>query len=478
MSDFLSNFVNNDDDENKGKKEIKEESPEADESAKNVKRRETRANKKIEPEHVEFDPTYKKRRQKKIIFISLASIIVLLGLFTAYYQFTRVKVPDFKRKEISKAREWSTEEGVLLKINNKYSFSAATNQIIKQSVASGEKIKKGRTLNLTVSLGPDPEAQVFLPEFSKMTSKQAKDWVKREKAENVSVIEQYDEKVQKGAFMKQEAANKELNLKNYKRKDRLSVYYSKGKETFEKNIEVPDFTNKSITEVNEWVRKNEVKLVTEKVFSQSIALDSVVSQQTSIGTKIAKQDELKLQLSKGKPLVVPDYGKYTLEEARELSGKLTAVLKSAYSETVPFGHFISQNVAAGTELDEKDNPPTIEVVYSEGRPYIKDLRKNALEGDLPKLFFETYSAKGATITYDVFYVDSSEPKGTVVEMSRYGEYLPMIANLSIGISLGNIESKEEAPANTPVGDETADSSDPSEGGEGKESTERAPDQQD
>ena len=54
----------------------------------------------------------------------------------------------------------------------------------------------------------------------------------------------------------------------------------------------------------------------------------------------------------------------------------------------------------------------------------------------------------------------------------------MIANLSIGISLGNIESKEEAPANTPVGDETADSSDPSEGGEGKESTERAPDQQD
>lgn len=454
MSDFLSNFVNNDDDENKDKKEPKE----VEGAAKEVKRRDSRSSKKAESEHVEFDPTYKKRRQRKVIVLSLAAIIVLLGLFAAYYQFTRVKVPDFKRKEISKAREWSAEEGVLLKINNKYSFSAATNKIIKQSVASGEKIKKGRTLNLTVSLGPDPEAQVFLPKFNKMNAKQAKEWVKQEKAENVSVVEQYDEKVQKGVFLKQEAANKELNLKNYKRKDRLSVYYSKGKETFEKNIEVPDFTNKTLTEVNEWVRKNEVKLVTEKVFSQSIALDSVVSQQTSIGTKIAKQDELKLKLSKGKPLVVPDYGKYTLEEARELSNKLSAVLKSAYSETVPFGQFISQNVAAGTELDEKDNPPTIEVVYSEGRPYIKDLRKNTLEGDLPKLFFETYSAKGATITYDVFYVDSAEPKGTVVEMSRYGEYLPMVANISIGISLGNMEPKEETPVETEAGNETDNSS--------------------
>lgn len=454
MSDFLSNFVNNDDDENKDKKESKE----AEGAAKEVKRRDSRQNKKAEPEHIEFDPTYKKRRQKKIFLISFAAILVLIGLFTAYYQFTRVKVPDFKRKEISKAREWSVEEGVLLKIQNKYSFTAATNKIIKQSIASGDKIKKGRTLNLTVSLGPDPEAQVFLPEFSKMTAKQVKEWVKREKAENVSVIEQYDEKVQKGSFMKQEAANKELNMKNYKRKDRLSVYYSKGKETFEKNIEVPDFTNKTLTEVNEWVRKNEVKLVTEKVFSQSIALDSVVSQQTSVGTKIAKQDELKLQLSKGKPLVVPDYGKYTLEEARELSNKLSAVLKSAYSETVPFGHFISQNVAASTELDEKDNPPTIVVVYSEGRPYIKDLRNNALEGDLPKLFFETYSAKGATITYDVYYIDSAEQKGTVVEMSRYGEYLPMVANISIGISLGNIEpTKDESPSDTPTGNEVTSS---------------------
>lgn len=441
MSDFLSNFVNNDDDNEKQKASKEQEGSEQAEKQPAAKSR-----KKAEKEQVEFDPTYKKRKQKKVFLISLVGILAVVALFVAYYQFTHVQVPAFQGQEIAKAREWSVEEGILLNIKSTYNFELATNKIVKQDIASGAKIKKGKTLKLTVSLGPDPDEQVILPEFEAMTAKQAKSWVKKEKAENVSVIEQYEEKVAKGTFIKQEAANKELNLKNYKRKDRLIVYYSKGKETFEKNIEVPDFSNKTLTEVNEWVRKNEVKLVTEKVFSQSIALDSVVSQQTAAGTKIAKQEEMKVQISKGKPLVVPNYANYTLEEARELSGKISAVLKSTYSETIPFGHFISQNIAAGTELDEKDNPPTIEVVYSEGRPYIKDLRKNTLEGDLPKLFFETYSSKGANITYDVYYLDSDQPKGTVVEMSSYGEYLPLNANLTIGISLGNIQPAEDSPA--------------------------------
>lgn len=441
MSDFLSNFVNNDDDNEK-----KKDSKEREGSEQTEKQPAAKSRKKAEKEQVEFDPTYKKRKQKKVFLISFVGILAVVVLFVAYYQFTHVKVPAFQGQEIAKAREWSVEEGILLNIKNTYNFELATNKIVKQDIAAGAKIKKGKTLKLTVSLGPDPDEQVILPEFEAMTAKQAKSWVKKEKAENVSVIEQYEEKVAKGTFIKQEAANRELNLKNYKRKDRLIVYYSKGKETFEKNIEVPDFSNKTLTEVNEWVRKNEVKLVTEKVFSQSIALDSVVSQQTAAGTKIAKQEEMKVQISKGKPLVVPNYANYTLEEARELSGKISAVLKSTYSETIPFGHFISQNIAAGTELDEKDNPPTIEVVYSEGRPYIKDLRKNTLEGDLPKLFFETYSSKGANITYDVYYLDSDQPKGTVVEMSSYGEYLPLNANLTIGISLGNIQPAADSPA--------------------------------
>ena len=69
------------------------------------------------------------------------------------------------------------------------------------------------------------------------------------------MIEQFDDNVAAEAFIKQEAANKELDLAEYKRKDRLSVYYSKGKEVFEKNIEVPDFTGKAKSEASEWAKR-------------------------------------------------------------------------------------------------------------------------------------------------------------------------------------------------------------------------------
>ena len=47
------------------------------------------------------------------------------------------------------------------------------------------------------------------------------------KAENISLIEQYDDKVEAGVFIKQEAANKEQDLKAYKRKDRKHLLFKR-----------------------------------------------------------------------------------------------------------------------------------------------------------------------------------------------------------------------------------------------------------
>ncbi len=97
----------------------------------------------------------------------------------------------------------------------------------------------------------------------------------------------------------------------------------------------------------------------------------------------------------------------------------------------------------------------MQVVYSLGQPYLKDIRLQATEGDLPKLFFDEYKSKGAYIYYDIYYVDSAEPKGTVVEMSRYGEFIPLETWITIGISRGNLQGAtttvpEETPAEAPV----------------------------
>ena len=73
------------------------------------------------------------------------------------------------------------------------------------------------------------------------------------------------------------------------------------------------------------------------------------------------------------------------------------------------------------------------------------------------MFFDEYKSKGASVYYDVYYVDSAEPKGTVVEMSRYGEFIPLEVSITIGISRGNLQGETES---LPVSPETENVKDP------------------
>lgn len=225
------------------------------------------------------------------------------------------------------------------------------------------------------------------------------------------------------------------------------IYFSKGKEVFEKNIDVLEFKGKAVADVEEWAKKNEVKLKLVKDFSQTVADGIVISQEIVKGQKISKDEEFIVHISKGKAIEVPDYSQYTMDEASSLDSGVSAVIKGMYSETVPYGQFISQSVEAGKQYNETDKIPSVKVVYSEGRPYMRDLRGSTNEGELAKLFFDEFESKGANIYYQIYYVDSAEPKGQVVEMSTYGQFIYMGTTVSIGISLGNLsQTVAEPPA--------------------------------
>lgn len=402
---------------------------------------------RFETEETEFDPTYKKKQQKKYAIIAAISVLALAVIGFTYYQLTHVKVPDFKAKEVASVRTWGNDEGVKIDVKQEYNFETEINFVISQSVAADKKIRKGKTLEIVSSLGPDPEEKISLPDFSKMDKTAAAEWVSENKAENVTIIENYDNKLKKGAYIKQEFANKDLKPENYMRKDRLMIYFSKGKEVFEKNIDVLEFKGKAVADVEEWAKKNEVKLKLVKDFSQTVADGIVISQEIAKGQKISKDEEFIVHISKGKAIEVPDYSQYTMDEASSLDSGVSAVIKGMYSETVPYGQFISQSVEAGKQYNETDKIPSVKVVYSEGRPYMRDLRGSTNEGELAKLFFDEFESKGANIYYQIYYVDSAEPKGQVVEMSTYGQFIYMGTTVSIGISLGNLtQTVAEPPA--------------------------------
>lgn len=395
-------------------------------------------------EVIETDPTYKKKKIRKYSYIGLASLVVVTLLYVGYYQMTHVKVPNFEGKELSEVREWTAENGVKLQVDQKYDFDKEANVIIHQTVKN-KKIKKGKELGVDASLGADPEELISLPNFKSMKLKEAKSWVTEQKAENIAIIEEYSDKVPAENYIKFEITNKDVKAENYKRKDKAKVYFSKGKEVFEKDISVPDFSGKTKEEATEWAKKNEITLKVDETDSDKVENGKIISQSLGKDTKIAKKESMSITISTGKALVVPDFSQFTAEEAESKANGLQVQVKQVFSDEIPYGRFISQSVEVGKKYTEKDEKPVIQVVYSFGRPYIKDLRDSTLEGDLQKIFYDEYQSKGANITYQVYYVDSTVTKGTVVKMSQYNEFIPINSVVQIGISKGNLKPEENKP---------------------------------
>lgn len=392
---------------------------------------------------VEIDPEYQKKQRNKKIIIGTSIIGVLLIGYFAYYKMTHVKMPNFNEKSIADARKWANENQMEIDIKPKYSLKVPTSDIIKQANTPGKNVKKGSMLTFTVSDGPNPEEKIKLPDFKKMSQGETEQFIEKNKADNLSIIPEYNDKIDKGKYIRIEFNDKEVTAETYRRRDMGNVYYSKGKEVFEKNISIPNFSGKTKADVEEWAGKNNISMTYNEVDSNKVEEGKVVSQSLPKDKKIAKKDKMSVEISAGKAVVVPNFGDYSAENANSAAEGLEVSVQQVFSDSMAFGQLVSQSIPAGTKLTGKDSK-SIKVIYSVGQPYIKSYF-GQLEGDIPKFLYEDFNSKGANITYDIYYMNSDQEKGTIVKMSVFNQYIPLNAYITFGISNG---SDAEQPGKT------------------------------
>ena len=383
-------------------------------------------------EEVEIDLDYRRKKRLRMWMIITGSVLACILIFFIYYILVHVTVEDFVDQPIAEARDWAKENDVEIELEQEYNMEYDANQIISQSVPAGDKIRKGKTLQLISSLGPDPEDVIPLADFSVMSQVEAASWIDENKAENLQMVTEYSDDIEEGTFIKLTIKDTGIDESEYQRKDGAAVYYSRGKEVFEKNINIPDFTGTAKEEVEKWAETNEIEMTYEEADSDTIEAGNIISQSQAADEKIAKRDKMQVVVSVGKATVVPNFWGLTTEEAATNYPDLNVTVKQAFNSEAAYGTLISQSVAADTKLTEKDDK-NVTVTYSQGRPYLKDFR-GQLEGDLPRLFYEEYQSKGANIKYIVKFVDSPEVKGTVVCMSKFNEFVPMTYTVEISIS--------------------------------------------
>lgn len=384
-------------------------------------------------EEIEIDVNYRRKQRLKWIWISVGAVVTGIVLFFIYHMLVHVKVEDFIGEAVSDARAWAKENGVEIELEQEHSMEYDVNDVFSQSVDAGDKIRKGKTLELTASLGPDPEEHISLPDFSEMSQTEAEMWMEEQKAENMRIVTEYNDDIDAGEFIKFTIRDDTIDESEYRRKDSAAIYYSRGEEVLEKNISVPNFSGMSKFEVDNWAESNEIDITYETKDSDSVELDHVISQSIAADEKVAKNDEIEIVLSAGKAIVVPDFSEFTAEEAMMNEPALNVVVKNRFHESISYGKLISQSVEAGEKLMEHDDDLTIVVTYSEGKPYLRDYH-GQLEGDLPQLFFDDYESKGANIKYTIRYVDSPETKGTIVGMSQFNAYVSMNYTVEIKVS--------------------------------------------
>ncbi|UUI04559.1 PASTA domain-containing protein [Oceanobacillus jeddahense] len=342
-------------------------------------------------EEVEIDLDYRRKKKRRMWLLISGAVLACILIFFIYYMLVHVKVENFVDQPVTDVRAWAEENNVEIELEQEYSMEHDTNHVISQSVPEGDKIKKGKTLQLTSSLGADPEEVIPLVDFSEMSQEEAQIWIEENKAENLQIVTEYSDDIEAGSFIEFTIKDSNIDESEYKRKDSAAVYYSRGEEVFEKNITIPDFTGVSKEEVEKWAETNEIEMTYEEADSDSVEEGNIISQSETADEKIAKRDEMEVVVSAGKAVVVPNFGELNAEEAAMNYPDLHVTVKHAFHADVAYGKLISQSVEADTKLTNKDEK-NVTVTYSQGRPYLHDFRGQT-EGDLPRLFYEEYHQK-------------------------------------------------------------------------------------
>ncbi len=381
---------------------------------------------------IEIDRSYGTKRFLRIIATVLVCVILIAAGVMAFRYFTMVTLPDFTGKTIAEMRKWCIDNNLYLTETSVFSMDVKENYIISQSELGGSKLNPKTTIDVTYSLGADPDTRIQVPDLINMKASEIREWIEENLLSNVNIYEEYSTTVAKGAVSRYVFNSITVDETNFKRSDSLTVYVSRGASTSYNAREVKDFKGVLKSEVDSWCSTNGMIAAYTVIMSDTVGENRIISQSVEAGTMLEPGATIEFVLSEGPGLIIPDYSDVKQSDAPSYASGVTVTIKNVYSLTVPYGDFISQSVAAGTRVRKAENAVTIS--YSIGKPWLPNF-VGMSEADLPRLFYEI-NAKGAHLSYMITYVISTQTKGTIVEASHGLEFTELDTLVDIRVSNG------------------------------------------
>ena len=295
--------------------------------------------------------TYK-RNNKKLL---LVSGLILLSYFILNINntFSFVKspisvVPDFSNRSLTEVMKWASKNNILVNQDYEYSDMIQEYRVISQSVDSGKSVSGIKEIDISISDGPNPYKEIIVPSMIGWDDERVINFVKDNYLENVNV-----------EFVKSskpvDTVIEQSSSGNLKRNDELKITFSYGEELGYEGYNLMDFTNKSKFEIEFFMKQHQLKYEFEYVFSSKIKRGFGVKQNIEPGVKVNVNDTVvKVSISKGPKIIVPDLSKMSVNEITEwaIKNKLKLDFKDSYDDTVKEGEIIKTDKNNGDILEQ------------------------------------------------------------------------------------------------------------------------------
>ena len=301
-------------------------------------------------------PVVKERRPLNIKALIIALLILVALLIGAYFLFLAPKIvmPDFIGKTRSDVAAWVKQQGIEASgiiFDDTYDFDTDEGTILTQNVPAGRKVKNNVKLNFTLSLGPDPEERIRVPDLETMTKEEIQEWISENKLLKTKTITSYNNEIVENNVIDYSYSG--CDEDSFTRGCTLKINISKGPAPAGK-VSVEDFEKKPFATVEAWAKTNKIDLIKVEQYSDKIELDYVISQSIASGKTIKEGDSMTVVVSKGVAVYMPNMVGWTKKQVEAWTRKNPTVfidMEKGYYSSQEKDIVLNQSLSAGSLID-------------------------------------------------------------------------------------------------------------------------------
>lgn len=302
--------------------------------------------------------TYNRKKKGGVFFCGLllfGYITFLIG--SSIYEMNVVS--DFRGKAVTDAIEWAAAKKITVTQEYEYSDMVDEYKVISQNVKEGTLLKKIKEITLSISEGPNPSKEIIVPSMITWDSERVLEFIKKNYLTNVEVEFVESDKM-KDTVIEQSTSG------NLKRDDKLKLTFSYGEELGYEEVSLIDFTGMTKFEVEFYMKQHQLEYEFDYDFSSKIKKGKAIKQSIKAGKKVKVKDEkIKITLSKGPKIKVPNLKKMSAAEISEwaIRNKLKIEFTDDYDDSVKENEVISVNYKKN---DVVEQGTVIKIVLSRG----------------------------------------------------------------------------------------------------------------